>query len=250
MCDLFAMSAGQSYTAGEYLPLFAEKGRKNIHGWGIGFFREGGVHVEASPQSAFGPEGVHQSFLRLARVIDSRVIIANLNCPLGVAEGPHHPMNTPLALSFSGHRWLFVHYGVVENIGAYTTPGEPVDSPLPAARVCEFLRDGLTGRLAEAPYESLFEMLRRATGKMVERYPGHYSYFLTNGAVLFAFVNYRQLMVLRDREALGDVALITTLEEGFISREKWAPYRMEEGSRGRFLVVSGSELVHDAGLFD
>jgi predicted glutamine amidotransferase len=45
MCELFAMSAGQSYTAQDYLPLFADKSRDNISGWGIGFFpRRSGVH--------------------------------------------------------------------------------------------------------------------------------------------------------------------------------------------------------------
>jgi hypothetical protein len=31
------MSASQHYTAQEYLPLFADKARANISGWGIGF---------------------------------------------------------------------------------------------------------------------------------------------------------------------------------------------------------------------
>ena len=43
MCELFAMSAGQNYTAQDYLPVFADKSRTNISGWGIGFFRGGQV---------------------------------------------------------------------------------------------------------------------------------------------------------------------------------------------------------------
>ena len=48
MCELFAMSAGQHYTAQDYLPLFGGKARDNMSGWGIGFFREGQAHSEKS----------------------------------------------------------------------------------------------------------------------------------------------------------------------------------------------------------
>ncbi len=244
------MSSGHSYTAQEYLPLFAQKGKKNVHGWGIGFFREDGVHVEASHLSAYGPEGVHQSFQRLARVIDSRVIVSNLICPLGVGKGPHTPLNTPLTLNFLDHHWLFVNYGVMENMKTYKTVGEPIDSPMVQARVFEFLRDRLEERLQKDRYSSFFEELKGVTREMLERYPGSYVYFLTNGSVLFAFFNHRQLMVLKERESLGDVILITTLEEEIISRQDWRYVRLEGPSRGRFLIISGSELVHDADIDD
>jgi predicted glutamine amidotransferase len=38
MGELFAMSGGQHDTAQEYLPVFADKARDNMSGWGIGFF--------------------------------------------------------------------------------------------------------------------------------------------------------------------------------------------------------------------
>ncbi|MGB8992448.1 MAG: hypothetical protein WCD80_10360 [Desulfobaccales bacterium] len=44
MGELFAMSSVQPYTAQEYPPLFADKARDNMSGWGIGFFRDGQVH--------------------------------------------------------------------------------------------------------------------------------------------------------------------------------------------------------------
>jgi predicted glutamine amidotransferase len=244
------MSAGQSYTAREYLPLFAERGKKNVHGWGIGFFREESVHVEASHHSAYGPEGIHQSFQRLARVIDSRVIVSNLNCPLGVGEGPHTPLNTPLSLHFLEHNWLFVHYGVMKNMEDYDTRGEPVDSPMAQARVFEFLRDRLVEKLEQDPYSSLFEQLRLATREMIDLHPGNCVYFLTNGSVLFAFFNHHQLMLLKERESLGDVILITTLEEGIISTRDWKYKRLEGDQRGRFLIISGSELIYDVYIDD
>lgn len=38
MYELFAMSSGRYYTAQKYLPVFADKARDNMSGWGIGFF--------------------------------------------------------------------------------------------------------------------------------------------------------------------------------------------------------------------
>ena len=55
MCELFAMSAGQHYTAQDYLPLFADKSRDNISGWGIGFFREGPGATSKNPAKASTP---------------------------------------------------------------------------------------------------------------------------------------------------------------------------------------------------
>ena len=56
MCELFAMSAGQNYTAQDYLPVFADKSRANISGWGIGFFRNGQVHIEKSCEGIYAVE--------------------------------------------------------------------------------------------------------------------------------------------------------------------------------------------------
>jgi len=56
--------------------LFADKARDNMSGWGIGFFREGQVHIEKSCEGIFAGGQVQDSFQRLARVIGSRIIIS------------------------------------------------------------------------------------------------------------------------------------------------------------------------------
>jgi hypothetical protein len=71
MCELFAMSAGSHYTAQDYLPLFADKARANMSGWGIGFFHDGLVHIEKSCDGIYSGGQVHDSFQRLARVIEA-----------------------------------------------------------------------------------------------------------------------------------------------------------------------------------
>ena len=52
-----------------------------MSGWGIGFFREGQVHIEKSCEGIYEGGMVHDSFRRLARVIGSRTIISHIRCP-------------------------------------------------------------------------------------------------------------------------------------------------------------------------
>ena len=40
MCDLFAMSSNSIDRASRSLPIFAEYGRMNSDGWGIGWYNE------------------------------------------------------------------------------------------------------------------------------------------------------------------------------------------------------------------
>ncbi|MFH1597065.1 MAG: class II glutamine amidotransferase [Pseudomonadota bacterium] len=109
MCELFAMSSGQHYTAQEYLPLFADKSRANISGWGIGFFRNGQVYIEKSCEGIYAGDQVHDSFQRLARVIDSRVILSHIRCTKSGHQKESHAH--PFVLDFWGQSWIFAHNG-------------------------------------------------------------------------------------------------------------------------------------------
>ena len=57
MCDLFALCAAHSHCAAASLPLFAARGRRNVHGWGIGFFRQRQPVVEKSWERVFRTGG-------------------------------------------------------------------------------------------------------------------------------------------------------------------------------------------------
>ena len=59
MCDILAISAGYNYTPQKYLPIFAQKGKDNMNGWGIGFFREDKALVEKSSEQVFKQDQVH-----------------------------------------------------------------------------------------------------------------------------------------------------------------------------------------------
>jgi predicted glutamine amidotransferase len=242
MCDIFALSAGYNYTAQQYLPIFAEKGRKNMNGWGIGFYRENQALIEKSAERVFGEDHVHESFQRLARVIDSRIIVSHISCPL--SGGRHSSENHPFSLPFLEHVWLFVHVGRVADIEHYQTTHEPrLEPEVYPARIFEFIRDQLVTLMEQYPYESLLEALRRGIRNLVAAYPGRYNFFLANESVLFAFSNYHSLMVLRETEALGDILLITSIGEGLSSNE-WKPIVPEKDSVGKLLVVAGPDILY------
>lgn len=241
MCDLLAISAGHNYTPKQYLPLFAERGRRNMDGWGIGFFREGQALVETSAEQVYPGYQVHESFQRLARVIDSRIIIAHVRCSL--SGGHHRGDSHPFTLDFLDHSWLFAHVGVVEGIDQYRTRNEPrLEVEVYSARIFEYLRDQLLALYRLNPYLSLYTALGVGVEKLLSEYPGHYAFFLANESVIFAFCNFRQFLLLREAETVGDILLITTVEEG-LSSKNWFALRPEEGSRGTMLVIAGPELL-------
>ena len=195
MCDIFALSAGHNYTAQEYLPVFAEKAKENMNGWGIGFFRESQAYVEKSSDQVFIGDQVHESFQRLARVIDSRIIVSHISCPL--SGGRHSAHNNPFSLTFLDHTWLFVNVGRDQNIDQYETVNAPrVEAESKAARIFEYLRDELVKRVENYPYGSLYGVLRDCIRKLLSDYPGLYMFFLANESVLFGFSNFRRFLLL------------------------------------------------------
>jgi predicted glutamine amidotransferase len=242
MCDILAISAGYNYTPGKYLPIFAEKGRANVNGWGIGFFREDKALVEKSPEQVFLQDQVHESFQRLARVIDSRIVISHVNCPK--SGGRHSAQLHPFKLTFLDHDWLFAHVGVVENINTYQTRETPrLEADVYTARIFEYLRDQLVLLHRKNPYISVYIALRIAIQELLDDYPGNYIFFLANESFLFAFCNSRQLMVLKESESMGDILLVTSIEEG-LSRTDWHPIRPEPQSQGELLVIAGPDVLY------
>ena len=242
MCDIFALSAGYNYTAQEYLPVFAEKAKENMNGWGIGFFRENQAHVEKSSEQVFNGDQVHESFQRLARVIDSRIIVSHISCPLSGAG--HSAHNNPFTLPFLDHIWLFVNIGKEQDVEGYLTVNEPrLEAEVKAARIFEYLRDKVLSRIDKYPYVSLYTALRDSIRNLLYDFPGLYTFFLANESVLFGFSNFRQLLLLRKSETIGDILLLTSVGER-LSPEEWLPIQPEEDSPGKLMVIAGPDVVY------
>jgi predicted glutamine amidotransferase len=213
-----------------------------MNGWGIGFYRDNEALVEKSAERVYNSEQVHESFQRLARVVDSRIIVSHISCPL--SGGLHTAQNHPFSLSFLNHVWLFVHIGLIEGIQDYQTTNEPrIDVDVYSARVFEYLRDQLTGYLRYTPYESLARSLVKSIRNLLSDYPGHYSFFLANESVLFAFSNFRTLMLLKESEKYGNSLVLTSIGEG-LSDKEWIAVEPERNTLGKLLVAAGPDVLY------
>lgn len=243
MCELFAMSAGQHYTAQDYLPLFADKARDNMSGWGIGFFREGQVHIEKSCDGIYAGGQVHDSFQRLARVIGSRIIISHIRCPK--AGHQQESQAQPLTDSFLDHHWLFSFTGDSPSGHAYESPRPLMRERLLAARIFEFVRDGLEKQVSDWPSNSLYQGLAVACKELISRYPGEYAFFLANETVLFAFLNHGEILTYHPPGAPGESIVLTTVEGG-LTRDPtlWQAYLNKDPKRGQILILSGADLLY------
>jgi predicted glutamine amidotransferase len=241
MCDLFALSASQNYTAATSLPLFAVKGRQNVHGWGIGFFRQQQPVVEKSGEKVYQDGRLHGSFQRLARVVSSPIILAHIRYKSSGRVDECHAH--PFVLDFWGQSWIFAHNGKAPAVEAYVSPNLPLlEAGSDSARTFEFLRDYFRDAEPRRPAVSFLEVFTAALRELLSRYPGEYNLLLTNGRFLLAFTNHRQLLLLKGSKKLEDALLLTTIEEG-LSSENWQKLAAREGTWGRILLLAGGDLL-------
>lgn len=247
MCELFAMSSGENYTAQEFLPVFADKSRDNISGWGIGFFRNGQVVIEKSCEGIYAGDQVHDSFQRLARVVDSRIIISHIRCPK--AGHQKESLAQPLSDHFLDHHWLFSYKGNAPKCLGYQSPRPILDEELLAARAFEFVRDGMEAQMQVWPNQSLYQALAMTCKSLITDYPGNHIFFLANETVLFAFLNNAQVLIFYPPEAPGGSLVLTTVAGGLTQDpDHWRAYDNKDPSRGQILIISGADLLHQGHL--
>jgi len=242
MCDLFALSASRSHTAAASLPLFAARGRANVHGWGIGFFRNSVPVVEKSEEKVFADGRLHGSFERLARVVDSPIIVAHIRYKSSGQVDECHAH--PFVLDFWGQSWIFAHNGKAPAIEPYLSRHLPLlEARSDSARTLEFLRDFFLDAEPRRPHTPFIQILREALVRLLQEYPGEYNFLLTNGRVLWAFTNHRQFLLLKGSRKLEEALLLTTINEG-LSPEEWKRITARPGSGGKLLLIAGGDLLH------
>jgi predicted glutamine amidotransferase len=244
MCDLFVLSAGEDYSAPKSLPLFAKHASSNMDGWGIGYFKKYEAFVEKSADKAYVAGRVHDGFQRLARVVNSRIILCHVRLQ---TSGPVDECHAhPFVLEFGGHHWLFAHNGQAPAVEKYRTLGSPIEgAQSDSARTFEFLRDRMTSYFHSPPQPipTLFKAVHLCTAQLLEEYPGNYNYLLTNGWVTFAFTNHRRFMMLRGSRKLEGGLMLTTLKRG-LSDENWMRIARSTNRQGLLLMISGTDIIH------
>jgi len=242
MCDIFALSATKDYSAPEILPLFALRAKKNMDGWGLGFFRKHHAVIEKSAEQIYYSGHLHDSFQRLARVVKSRIIVCHIRLRTsGLVDECHAH---PFVLTFGGHNWIFAHNGKAPAIESYKSRGTAIeDAVSDSARAFEYLRDLMEDHHRHTTkLDMIFETLLSSTAQMIDQYPGNYNFLLTNGHLLFAFTNHRQFMIMKGSRELKGVLLLTTLARG-LSKEKWLRLAKATNRRGLLLAISGNDVV-------
>ncbi len=242
MCDLFALSANKDYSVPKLLPIFAVQAKKNMDGWGIGYFRKHNALVEKSAKRAYVAGRVHDSFQRLARVVKSKIIISHLRFR---TSGPVDDCHAhPFVLRFRGHDWIFAHNGKAPAIESYKSNNTSIEKAVSdSARAFEYLRDHLSDLSHNSLVPTtLFNALQQSTKEMILKYPGQYNYMLSNGNSLFAFTNHRHFMLLKDSKRLKGALLVTTIKLG-LSDEKWVRVAKATNRNGLLLAISGTDIV-------
>lgn len=241
MCDLFALSASHNYSAATSLPLFATRGRNNVHGWGIGFFRNRQPVVEKSGEQVFTDGRLHGSFQRLARVVASPIILAHIRYKSSGQVDECHAH--PFTLDFWGQSWIFAHNGKAPAMEAYVSRQRPVlEASSDSARTFEFFRDAFVEAEPRRESRTFLEILREALLRLLQGYPGQYNFLLTNGRVIWAFTNHRQFLLLKGSRKLEEALLLTTIEEG-LSAEPWHKIAARPDSPGKILLIAGGDLL-------
>jgi glutamine amidotransferase len=215
-----------------------------MDGWGIGYFKKSRAYVEKSAEGVYVAGQVHDSFQRLARVINSRIILCHVRLR---TSGPIDECHAhPFILHFGGHDWLFIHNGRAPAVENYHSRGTPIDGAVSdSSKAFEYLRDQLDSHFQIEPSPetpSLFETLYRGTGRLIDEHPGNYNYLLTNGRVLFAFTNHRQFMLLRGSNELAGTLLLTTLQRG-LSDDNWRRVAKSTSRQGLLLMISGPDII-------
>jgi glutamine amidotransferase len=241
MCYLFALSAPHNYSATASLPLFAARGRRNVHGWGIGFFRKQRPVVEKSGEKVFADGRLHGSFQRLARVVASPLILAHIRYKSSGKVDECHAH--PFSLNFWGQSWLFAHNGKAPAIESYRSRRQPeLEAGSDSARAFEFLRDYFAGAESRRWQTPFHQILKEALSLLVQEYPGEYNFLLTNGWFIWAFTNHRQFFLLKGSQELEQALLLTTIEEG-LSPENWLRISAAAETGGKILLIAGGDLV-------
>ncbi len=249
MCELFASSTAQDATAWEYLAPFAEKSRNSPSGWGIGFFRDGRVLIEKSSESIRTGDQVHDGFLRLARVVESRLIISQFCGPM--EDRPKESPLLPLSDQFLHHHWLFAFRGDSRKVAAYQSPRPilPEARSSVAVRVLEFIRDGMGAEMQVWPDQNLYQALALTCKRLITDYPGDYLFFLANETVLFVFLNHGKVLLYQPPQARGEVLVLTTVAGGLTSDpDHWLAFANANRSRGQLLIISGGDLLYQGHL--
>ena len=104
-CDLFLLSSHHDYFANNALVQFANRGSRNIHGWGIAGYRHGRANVLRSVDPAIVKDSgdLSREFFITTKAVSSSIILGHLRL---ISKGSGNELNNhPFKLNFLGYDW-------------------------------------------------------------------------------------------------------------------------------------------------
>lgn len=247
-CDLFLLSGHHRYVADAALPKFAREGRRNIDGWGIGFYADGRAQRVVNATRATSSEGtISNEFATAVEAARSDVIVGHLRRASSGAQ--HDPENNhPFLLQFLGYDWLFAHNGTARKELVPWKNRLLVRATNDSARVFEFLRQHMIDYYEADAKKSLIAACRSAYVALLRTDPsGTFNVLMTNGLVTFAFVHFRTFYLLRREKTDGEVVLLTTISN-LSDEQGWVAFDPLPGTKAKMLVFCGPTLLWNADL--
>lgn len=241
-CDLFVLSSHHPWLAHRSLDSFARLGSRNVHGWGIGSYRDGKANVVKSELAAFDSNEVSREFKMAMKAVCSEIIIGHLR--LTSSGGTRIENNHPFKLSFLGYDWLMIHNGTGYTIHQLVHESQRLlrDSTNDTARAFEYLRTGIIQYYTADPKHSLIEAVRNAYTQLLSDDPmGKYNIILSNGYLTWCFVHWRSFYMLRREKTPGDVCIVSTIKLN--ENEEWYTFDPRPDKQARMLVYCGNSLI-------
>ncbi|MHB8277748.1 MAG: class II glutamine amidotransferase [Candidatus Humimicrobiaceae bacterium] len=246
-CDLFLMSSYKQYHANKALYNFGKYGKRNIDGWGIGFYNKGKSHIIKSSESIQDPRtgNLNNEFSEAIKEITSTIILGHLRFASKGAVKKEN--NHPFSLNFLNYDWLFVHNGTAHNTDKFESPAGYLlkDSTTDSARVFEFMRKNIIDYSSVDPKHSLIEACRNSYSKLLKTDPsGTYNIILSNGYISFVFIHWRKFYMLDREKDTGNALLISTIK--LTENEEWIEF--ENRQKARMLVFNGPTLIFNGNI--
>lgn len=224
MCELFGLSCNKKDRATFSLPLFARYSDKNWHGWGIGYYKGSEVVVRRQAEKA----KLSEEFKKVTQEALSNIIIAHLRLRSRgkICNENCHPFKYPLLQ----RSWIFAHNGTID-----IEYESRVESDTDSARAFTFMMEKIDGYVKGGRIRGLYPAIMYATKELVETYGGTLNYLLSDGIVLYAFCNHRNMYFLRRKKNYGGAILVSTQK---LTNERWIII-----PKNRLFLVSKGEVV-------
>lgn len=239
-CDLFLLTSHRSYTADRALPNFARLGARNVHGWGIGWYRGQQARVIRRATPATNGGTLSGEFLASLETISGPVLLGHLR--LTSRGATRQENNHPFRLSFLGYDWLLIHNGTARRNDLVPADQRILtESDNDTARVFEFLQSRVVEYVAN-PKHGLMEACKKAFAALLDADPdGLFNLILSNGNLTFALTHWRPFYLLHREKDSGDAALLSTIR--LTNNEEWLPFEHLANKRAKMLVFSGPSLL-------